>query len=76
MVRKKECILYKLNSRKIGFLEHKRKRPNGRLKFKQEGGIKVDPREMGCLDVNGNEMVQHRAKWWASLYTVVNLWIP
>jgi hypothetical protein len=52
------------------------RRPLGRPKSRWENNIKKDLRELGCRDIDWNDLAQDRDRWRAVVYTVMNLRVP
>jgi len=48
----------------------------GRHKPIWEDNIKMDPKEVGCDDVEWTQMVQDRVQWRAVVNAVMNLCVP
>jgi hypothetical protein len=51
------------------------RRPLGRPGRRLEENIKMDLWEIGFADVDWINLAQDRARWWASVNTVLNLWV-
>jgi hypothetical protein len=51
----------------------KGKRPLGRPRYRWEGNIKMDLREIGINEANWIWLDQNRVQWWASVSMVMNL---
>jgi hypothetical protein len=49
------------------------KRPLGRPRHRWEDGIRRDLREIGLGGVDSIRLAQDRGRWWAVVYTVMNL---
>jgi hypothetical protein len=52
------------------------RRPLGRPRRRWEDNTKMDLREIGFGDVDWIHWAQDRARWWALVNTVMNLWVP
>jgi hypothetical protein len=52
------------------------KRPLRRPRCRWEDNIKVDLQEVGCGGMDWIELAQDRARWWALLNVVINIWVP
>jgi hypothetical protein len=52
------------------------KRPLGRPRRRWEYNIKMDLREIGIGGANWIRLAQDRVRWWAFVYTVMNLLVP
>jgi hypothetical protein len=54
----------------------KSKRPLGRPRHRWEDNTKLDLMEIGPNGANWIQLPQDRVQWWASVNTVMNLWVP
>jgi hypothetical protein len=52
------------------------KRPLGRPRCKWEDNITMDFMETGWECVDGIHLAEDRDRWWALVYTVMNLYVP
>jgi hypothetical protein len=52
------------------------RRPCGRPKRRWENNIKMDLREVGRGGADWIDLAQDRDRWWALVYTVMNLRVP
>jgi len=52
------------------------KRPLGRSRHRWEDNIKMDLLEVGCGDVDWNELAQDMDRWRALVNAVMNLRVP
>ena len=52
------------------------KRPFGRLGFRWEDNIKMDPQKVECEGMGWISLAQDRDKWWAVVNAVMNLRVP
>jgi hypothetical protein len=52
------------------------RRPLGRPRRRWEDNIKMDLREVGWGGVDWIDLAQNRDRWWALVYTVMNLQVP
>jgi hypothetical protein len=61
------------NAYKIFVEKPERKRPLGRPRRRWEDNIEIDPKGIGCEDMDWIRLAQDRAQWRAVVNTVVNL---
>jgi hypothetical protein len=52
------------------------KRPLRRPRHRWEDNIKMDIQEVGCRDMDLNELAQDRDRWWVLVKVVTNLQVP
>jgi hypothetical protein len=52
------------------------RRPLARPRHRWEDNIKMDLQEVGWGGVDWIDLAQDRDRWWAVVYTVMNLWVP
>jgi hypothetical protein len=52
------------------------RRPLGRPRCRWEDNIKMDLREVGWGGIDWIDLAQDRDRWWALVYTVMNLRVP
>jgi len=52
------------------------KRPLGRPRCRWEDNIKMDLQDMGCGDMELNDVVQHRDRWRAFVNALMNFRVP